>query len=108
MAKPGPPPDNPTEDTAKALAAAARDAERFKKLRDELVIKALDEGGSTRRVAWLANMNESSVRHIMKRDGTDELRRKISARDNKNRERQDYWPFKSKAEYEAFMKRRGG
>lgn len=104
---PGPHPDNPEESTARELLANARDRKRLSDRRIELILQALDEGGSTRRVGWLDGTSEATIRRVLERHGTAELKKKISARDNKKRERQDFWPFKSKAEHDAFMKYRG-
>lgn len=99
----GPPADNPDEATARELVEVSRDLELLLQRRIDLILRALDEGGSTRRVGFHSGTNEMFVRRVLAKHGSDKLRAKVSARDTSKRERNDYWPFKSKAEYDAFM-----
>ena len=101
----GPPPDNPTAATARELVEVGRDFRQLEQRRIELILRALEEGGSTRRVGFLSGTNESFVRRVIEKHASAALRKKIGDKFHRAAERNEFWPFDSQAQYDAFMKR---
>ena len=101
----GPPPDNPPEHIARELVEIGRDFKQLERRRTELILEALAEGGSTRRVGFLSGTNESYVRRVIEKHASAALKKKIGDKWTRKKERNDWFPFDTKAEYDAFMKK---